>query len=247
MPSYAVVLLLAGQSSRFKDRDKKVYADLDGRAVWLRGLEVFAVREDVAQILIVIAEEDQELFDRRYRANLAFLTNAMLLYGGKERVDSVQNALARCSPDIDYVAVHDGARPCLTAEMVNRVFTKAVETGAAMLACRVSDTLKRGDPQNTVVETLSRKDLWLAQTPQVFRRQLLLDAYANRRNSRVPITDDAQLVEAFGAKVHLVESDASNLKLTTKADLALAAAILKSRPKPKGAGSAHPFGDEGMW
>lgn len=244
MASFAAILLAAGQSSRFKDKEKKPYADLDGRAVWLRSLELFSVRDDVTQILIVISPEDRELFDRRYRANVAFLSNSRVVLGGAERADSVQNALAQCTPEVEYIAVHDCARPCTTREMVNSVFERATETGAAILAARVHETIKRVQGGN-VVETVPREGLWLAQTPQVFRRQLLLDAYAHRAKG-VAVTDDAQLVEALGEKVSIVECDASNLKITVRSDIGLAAAILKGRPKPKDKG-LHPFADEQMW
>lgn len=247
MASYAVILLAAGKSSRFNDRDKKPFCDLDGRAVWLRSLELFAVREDVAQILIVIAPEDRDLFHRRYRANVAFLSNSVVVEGGAERYDSVQNALARCLATVDFIAVHDTARPCVTPAMVEAVFQRAAATGAAVLGVPVPDTIKRAGPDKNIEATIPRAHLWLVQTPQVFRRQWLLDAYANRKNVTGAVTDDAQLVEAVGHKVALVESDLSNLKITTKADLLLAAAILKGRPKPKDKAGFHPFADEQMW
>lgn len=247
MAKFAVILLAAGKSTRFKDKEKKVYSDLDGRAVWLRSLEVFSVRDDVAQILIAVAPEDRELFDRRYRANVAFLSIAKVVPGGAERVDSVQKALAMCTPAADFVAVHDAARPCLTKEMVDDVFSRATETGAAVLGTRLSDSLKRVGKDGIVAETVSREGLWTVQTPQVFRRQLLMDAYAHRDKAKGPITDDSQLVEALGHAVSIVESDATNIKITTRKDLAMASGILKSRPKPKDLGGLHPFADEQMW
>ena len=151
------------------------------------------------------------------------------------------------SPDCDFIAVHDAARPCLTREMVESVFQEAKKTGAAILAAPLHDTLKRAGGDGAIVETLPREHLWLAQTPQVFARQLLLDAYAQKSKVQGPITDDAQLVENVGGKVSLVKSDPSNLKITTRQDLLLAAAVLKSRPKPKDAAGLHPFGDDQMW
>ncbi|HVJ82152.1 MAG TPA: 2-C-methyl-D-erythritol 4-phosphate cytidylyltransferase [Planctomycetia bacterium] len=245
MPNYAVVLLLAGKSSRFQHKEKKPYADLDGRAVWLRSLEVFSVREDVKQILIAISPEDEELFDRRYRANVAFLDVAKVVMGGDERVDSVQAALAHVKSEIDYVAVHDAARPCLTAALVEKVFESVTRTGASMLAAPVVDTVKRTDVMGAITETIPRERLWLAQTPQVFERELLLQAYA-QRGKQQGITDDSQLVEALGRKVHVVESDPSNFKITVASDLPMAAALIKSRESAKPR-QLHPFGEEAMW
>jgi 2-C-methyl-D-erythritol 4-phosphate cytidylyltransferase len=246
MANFGVILLAAGKSNRFKDREKKQFADLDGRSVWLHSLDLFSNRKDVAQILIVTDPEDDELFDRRYRANVAFISNAKLVKGGKERVDSVQNALTQCSGEIDLVAVHDTARPCLTKELVDKVFDAATQSGAAALGCPVADTLKRVE-KGQIIETVPREGLWYIQTPQVFDKKLLGQAYAQRSRIQGPITDDAQLVEAIGHPVTMVESDFTNIKITTKKDLLLASAILKSRPKPKPEGFIHPFAEDRMW
>jgi 2-C-methyl-D-erythritol 4-phosphate cytidylyltransferase len=243
---FAVILPAAGQSSRFRDKEKKPFATLDGRAVWLRSAELFVTRADVCQCIMVIARADQEVFRRRFGANLAFM-NVQVADGGAERFESVANALALVRPEADFVAVHDAARPCLTESLIDAVFTAAVQKGAALLAVPVSDTLKQVDEQRQVRATLPRRGLWLAQTPQVFRRDWLTTAYARRAELGKDITDDAQLVEAAGFTAHVVEGAASNLKLTTKADLALAEAILKARPRPKPRGPAHPFAEEEMW
>jgi len=246
MARFAVILPAAGQSSRFHDREKKPFVNLDGRAVWLRSAELFVTRNDVVQCIILIAPNDQEMFRRRYGANLAFL-NIQIATGGKERFDSVANALALLVDEVEFVAIHDVVRPCIAPALVDAVFAKAVKTGAAMLGLPVTDTLKRATPEGAVTETVSREGYWLAQTPQVFRRDWLLEAYARRGKLTQPITDDAQLLEAYGKVVHMVTGSPANLKITTREDLALAEAILKSRPKPKDSGPVHPFGDEAQW
>jgi 2-C-methyl-D-erythritol 4-phosphate cytidylyltransferase len=245
MSRFAVILPAAGRSSRFHDRDKKVFTNLDGRAVWLRSAELFVTRDDVCQTILVVAPEDRELFARRYQANIAFM-NVKIADGGRERFDSVANALALLADEAEFVAIHDAARPCLTSALVDAVFAKAAQTGAALLAVPVTDTLKRGDDKGKVLGTMPRQDLWLAQTPQVFRRDWLQAAYADRAR-HANVTDDAQLVEAAGHPVHLVTGSTSNVKITAKEDLFLAEAILKARPKPKGRGPIHPFADEQMW
>lgn len=246
MARFAVILPAAGQSSRFRDKEKKVFANLDGRAVWLRSAELFITRADVCQCIIVIAPEDDELFKRRYAPNLAFM-NIQMVHGGRERFDSVANALAVVKDEAEFIAIHDAARPCLTGSLIDGVFAQAAKTGAALLAVPVSDTVKRGDQHNRILGTMPRDNLWLAQTPQVFRRDWLTAAYANRSSLKQPITDDAQLLEAAGHPVHLVAGSTSNIKITTKEDLALAAAILKARPEPKAKGPIHPFADEAQW
>ncbi len=247
MAKFAVILPAAGQSSRFKDKEKKPFATLDGRAVWLRAAELFVTRDDVCQTIVVVAKEDQEMFRRRYGPNLIFL-EVKIADGGKERFESIANALALLKPEADFVAVHDAVRPCLTEKHVDAVFAQAEKTGAALLALPVTDTVKQVDAQHQVTATMPRQGLWLAQTPQVFRRDWLEEAYQRRGELGQNITDDAQLLEAAGHKVHVVEGATTNIKITTKGDLILAEAILKAMPKPKPSGPAHPFADEEqMW
>jgi 2-C-methyl-D-erythritol 4-phosphate cytidylyltransferase len=246
MASFAVIFPAAGQSSRFRDKEKKPFVNLDGRAVWLRSVEQFVTRPDVAQCIIVVARDDQEMFRRRYGANLAFM-NVQIADGGAERFESVANALALVKPEVDFIAVHDAVRPCITESLITDVFTRAEKTGAALLALPVGDTVKQVDAQKQVQATVPRQGLWLAQTPQVFRRDWLNDAYARRKQLGQGITDDAQLVEAAGHTVHVVTGASTNLKITTRQDLLLAEAILKVLPKPKPSGPVHPFDEREMW
>jgi 2-C-methyl-D-erythritol 4-phosphate cytidylyltransferase len=246
MARFAVILPAAGRSSRFHNKEKKPFVNLDGRAVWLRTVEHFVARNDVAQCLIVVNKDDQDMFRRRYGANLAFM-NVQIADGGAERFESVANALALLQPDIDFVAIHDAVRPCITDEQIDAVFGRAEKTGAALLAVPVTDTVKQVDGQHKVQATVPRQGLWLAQTPQVFRRDWLEEAYARRGKLGGGITDDAQLVEAAGHPVHVVEGAGTNIKITTRGDLMLAEAILRAMPKPRPSGPAHPFAEEEMW
>src|SRR5882672_929926 len=189
MPKFAVILPAAGKSSRFGDKEKKPFANLDGRAVWLRSAELFVTRDDVCQTLLVISPEDQELFERRFRANIIFM-NIQVVLGGAERFDSVANALAKLSPDAEFVAIHDAVRPCLSNEHIDAVFGVASQHGAAVLAAPINDTIKKTDNQKKITATMPRDGLWLAQTPQVFRKDWLVTAYAQRDGVRKPITDD---------------------------------------------------------
>ncbi len=244
MPSFAVILPAAGKSSRFRDQNyKKPFIPLENRPVWLHAAEKFTNRKDVQQTFLVIAPEDRERLQDKLGANAAML-GIEIVEGGAERADSISNALARVRPDIDFVAVHDAARPCLAAEWIDAVFAAAVKSGAAILAAPISGTIKRVANQ-IITETVSREGLWEAQTPQVFARQLLIDAYARRSGSAA--TDDAQLVERLGHKVTVVPCSAMNIKITTKDDLRIATAMLRALPKPKLLGPAHPFGDDNLW
>ncbi len=244
MSNFAVILPAAGQSSRFHDKHyKKPFASLDNRAVWLHSAERFINRPDVKQVILVISPEDREDFFMRFGSNVAIL-GIDVVDGGKERADSVQNALARVKPDCQYIAVHDAARPCLADEWIDSVFEAAVKTDAAILATPVVATLKRVRQDHTIETTVPREQLWEAQTPQVFKRQLLMDAYAKRGS--LPATDEAFLVEKLGHAVTVVLGSPINLKITTRDDLRLASHLLKALPKPKLSGS-HPFADDDMW
>src|SRR5208282_4456370 len=140
---FAVIMPAAGKSSRFADQNyKKPFAPLAGRPVWLHAVERFMGRDDVKQLIVVISPEDREDFNFKFAANVAIL-GIDVVEGGEERFDSVAKALARVKPNIEYVAVHDAARPCLADQWISSVFSAAVHTGAAMLAIPVAGTLKR--------------------------------------------------------------------------------------------------------
>jgi 2-C-methyl-D-erythritol 4-phosphate cytidylyltransferase len=240
-----VILPAAGKSSRFRDQHyKKPFAPLDGRPVWMHVADRFVNRPDVSQTLLIIAAEDREHFAEKFAGNAAML-GIEVVEGGAERSDSVARALERVRDDADFIAVHDAARPCIAAEWIDAVFAAAERSGAAILATPVHGTLKRANPDQTIAETASRDKLWEAQTPQVFRRQLLIDAYARRGNEAA--TDDAQLVERLGQKVSIVTGSPMNIKITTKEDLRIAAALLKVLPRPKLASAANPFADDDLW
>jgi len=240
----AVIIPAAGESKRFGDSPKKPYANLDGRPVFIRTLERFINREDVCQTILVVGPDDVEEVKRKYGANLAFM-GVKLVEGGQQRYESVAKGLEEVSAEAELVAIHDAVRPCVTDEMIEAVFTQAAKSGAAILACPVRSTLKRVGPSGVIEGTVPREGLYEAQTPQVFRRDWLIEAYQKRSEAPQPITDDAQLVEWAGQKVSVVEADASNIKITTRGDLRLAEAILKSRPKPK-AEPLRPF-EEAQW
>ena len=247
MPTVAVIIPAAGQSTRFGGREKKPFASLDGRPVWQRSAELFWTREDVSKVYLVIAPDDREEFRTRFAHLIAF-TNAEIVNGGAERFESVANALARIPDSVDLVAVHDAVRPLGTTALVDAVIAAAAKTGAAMLAIPVADTLKSVDPAtNRITGTVPRAGLWQAQTPQVFRRDWMVEAYAKRGEFPGSITDDAQLIEALGHAVTVVPGSPTNFKITTKDDLALAEVIVKSRVAKPADRPALGFNDEAQW
>ncbi len=238
---FGVILPAAGKSSRFSHQQKKKpFVDLKGRAVWLRAAEHFVNREDVAKTVIVIAPEDREFFMTKFQPNLAFM-DIEVVDGGAERVDSVERGIAALPDDIEYIAVHDAARPLLTKKWVDNVFEAAVESDAAILGIPVTSTLKRVS-ESMIQETVSRESLWQAQTPQVFKADILRNAY-KVRGKFVP-TDEAQLVEKAGVPVKVVEGSAMNLKVTTQDDFRMAQALVDHLPKESLPRTLHPFSDE---
>jgi len=248
MPSVAVVIPAAGKSSRFGGHDKKPFVSLDGRPVWQRSAELFWTRPDVSTVYLVLSPDDRDEFRARFGHLIAF-ANVALVNGGAERFESVANALALVPASVDLVAVHDAVRPLGTPALIDAVFAAAAAHGAAMPALPVADTLKRVDPAtHFVTDTLPRTGLWQAQTPQVFRRDWLVAAYARRGAFPGPITDDAQLVEALGHAVVVVPGAPTNFKITTKDDLDLAEAVIQARQaKQAAARPAVGFGDEAQW
>src|SRR3989304_10011489 len=183
MPTFAAIIAAAGNSSRFGDKMyKKQFASLAGRAVWLHSVDRFVNRGDVKQTIVTVAAEDREEFNRKFGANIAIL-GVEVVEGGEHRADSVQRALERVKSEIEFVAVHDAARPCIADKWIDQVFEAAERTGAAILAAPIAETLKRVDGKKQITATIDRQSLWAAQTPQVFRRELLIEAYAKRGNA----------------------------------------------------------------
>ena len=245
MSTFAVIFPAAGRSSRFHDKNyKKPFAPLANKAVWLHSAEKFVNRLEVKQLIIVISPEDREYFQFKFSANTTIL-GIEVVEGGAERADSVAKALAHVKTDVDFVCIHDAARPCLADEWISKIFEAGEKSGAAIFAVPVSGTLKRVGADHKVEETVSRVGLWEAQTPQVFGRQLLLEAHAKRGD--FPATDDAQLVERIGHPVTVVLGSPINFKIATREDLRLAEQALKALPKPKLGGAGHPFADDNMW
>ena len=240
--SVAAIICAAGASSRFGGKRKKAFVDVAGRAVFLRSLELFSNREDVKQVLLSIAPEDEELVNVKWGPNLKFF-GVKIFLGGAERFDTVRKGLELVKGDIDLIAVHDACRCCVTEKIVEAAIVAAGESGAAIPACAVTATIKQVK-DNAISKTIDRSDLYEAQTPQVFSAELLRKAYDNLDNlDKSSISDDAQLVEALGHQVTIVEADSSNIKITHGTDIEIATAIIKSRPKPVPEGPIGPYVD----
>jgi 2-C-methyl-D-erythritol 4-phosphate cytidylyltransferase len=243
--TFSVILAAAGRSSRFKDPNyKKPFAQLNRKAVWLYSADLFLKRADVKQVIIVISPEDKDEFLAKFGPNIAVLGVEVAL-GGNERADSVENALAKVDPGCDYVVIHDAARPCIDADLIESVFQSVKQNDATIPVIPVNSTLKRSGDGKFVEETVDRTNLYQAQTPQAFKRDLILSLYANRKGAQP--TDEAQLAEMNGQRVAMVPGSPLNIKITTKQDLAFARACLEAMPKPKFDAPIHPFADDNLF
>ena len=246
MADFAVIVPAAGAGKRFGGDVKKPFAQLDGRPIFIRTIELFVNREDVCQTILTVAPDDYDVVREKFAANLMFM-GIKLVRGGAERFESVRLALGEVDDTAKFIAVHDAVRPCVLDSWIDAVFAEARKTGAAILAAPLTGTIKRVAASKTIDKTVSREGLYEAQTPQVFGRDILTAAYAKLDVKKQP-TDDAQVVEESGHPVSIVESDRRNLKITTGPDLALAGAILKTIDrKPKSTGDPLGAFGEAQW
>ena len=218
--SVGAIIAAAGRGRRFGEGDK-LFAPLAGRPLIAHTLMAFEVCRPVDTVVLVLAEENLER-GRGLVASAGFDKVAAICRGGPRRQDSVRIGL-EALPECRWVVVHDGARPLVTAALIEAGLTAAAETGAAIAAVPLADTLKEAGEDGLIRRTLDRRNLWCAQTPQVFEHELLREAH---RLAQGDATDDAALVEALGGRVKVFPGSPRDLKVTTAADLALAQALL---------------------
>ena len=217
-PYCAAVIVAAGTSSRMGGTNK-ILTVLENLPVICRTVDVF---DKCAMIDEIIVVTQQELLEKVSRYLKAYDKMRMVVAGGETRTDSVMAGLAAVSDRAQLVAVHDGARPLVTDEVICRAVSKAAP------AVRVKDTIKVSTG-GAVDETPDRSTLYAVQTPQVFDRDLLAAALQNAKEQGIALTDDCSAVEALGMPVQLTDGDEENLKITTPLDLELAALILRRR------------------
>jgi 2-C-methyl-D-erythritol 4-phosphate cytidylyltransferase len=222
IPSAGLILAAAGEGRRLGSRLPKALVPLAGTPLFLHSLRTFAGLPFVREIAIVLPPEWVDRIRKQLGRRLESLKVTTLVPGGARRQDSVRIGLdAIASP---LVLVHDAARPLVTREAITQVARVAARHGAAVLAHAAVDTIKIADARGRVVSTPDRSRVWHAQTPQGFRRSVLLHAY--QVNGRREATDDVQLVERAGGSVRIVPGPPSNFKVTTPEDLSRAGGLL---------------------
>lgn len=229
MSRTAAILLAAGSGSRMNGAvADKILAPLAGRPVFAHSASAFMLSA-VADLYVVVYRDQRQMMELSAYAP----TPSVLVHGGRERQESVMNALAALPADIEYVFIHDCARPLIRPEQLVALHKIVRREQAVVLAHRVVDTIKehtvtsRGGVEQVKLRTIDRSRLWAMETPQVFEREVITRAYARVSERHLHVTDDAQAMELLGVPVALLENSHPNPKLTTPGDLAYLEFLLK--------------------
>lgn len=222
------IVLAAGQGKRMNSKIQKQFLEIGGKPVLYYSLHCFQESPLIRDIILVTGEEMISYCEQEIVKKYGFSKVRKVTAGGKERYDSVYAGLL-CCQDTDYVYIHDGARPFITEEMVQRGYEAVKRTNACVMGMPSKDTVKLADSSGYVKETPDRKIVWNIQTPQIFSYDLIRGAYESiRKKDMTGVTDDAMVVEQeTGTKILLVEGSYQNIKITTPEDLAIAEAFLR--------------------
>ena len=225
--SNTAVILAAGLGKRMQAGHNKQFIEICGQSVLTHTLIVFAQIPEIAKIVLVVRAGEEDTC-RNMIPEIAE-SKTVLAIGGKERQDSVHNGIRAITWECEYILIHDGARPLITEEVIRRTLLAAQNSGAAICAVPVKDTIKQADSDGNVLATIPRESLWAVQTPQVFRADLIRRAYENAYVHNHYGTDDASLVEYLGEEIKIVTGDYENIKITTPEDIPTAEQILQKR------------------
>ena len=218
MNKVSAIILAAGSGSRFGA--KKQFKELNGKPIWFYSLNTFIQSESVDELILVIPNDSLEtLKQSQVFTSLNKTNNIKLVSGGESRKDSVFNGLKVVKKAIDIVCIHDAARPFIKASYIKHSVEACSEFDGAIIAIPSVDTVKKVDKQ-IIKNTIDRESLWMAQTPQTFKKDKLL--YAIKNSSHLNITDESMLMEEANFKIKLIEGDQSNFKITNEIDWELA-------------------------
>jgi len=223
------IIPAGGSGKRINSRLRKQYLPVGGIPLLVHTIGVFQRSPLIHGILLVVPEEDIRRVRSRIVEPHGFSKVAQILGGGSERQDSVKNGLDAVGDDCHIVLIHDGVRPFITGRLIRLMIREAAVYGAATAGVPVKETVKRVDREGCILETLDRQALWLAQTPQAFRRSVIQEAHRRACQDRFYGTDDASLVERTGHPVRMVPATYENIKITTREDLLLAEFLIRAR------------------
>ncbi len=225
----AAVIAAAGEGLRLGGSTKKQYLLLKGKPVLARSLQLFTDHGSVEEIIIVIPADDLDTVAGLLEPYSTSGKKIKYVKGGESRQESIDNGLSELSTSVDFVCIHDAARPLASRQLLDSLLDAALKYGAAIPVIPLSDTAKVVDEDNFVASTPSRESLRLVQTPQVFRRELICEAYNNAKKVGLVGTDDASLVENLQKPVATVAGELSNIKITSALDLALVSFWLEGK------------------
>lgn len=222
------IVLAAGQGKRMHSKIQKQFLEIGRKPILYYSMECFQKSPLIQDIILVTGEDMISYCQSEIVEKYGFTKVCKVTAGGKERYDSVYAGLL-CCQDTDYVYIHDGARPFVTEEMIQRGYEAVKRTNACVMGMPSKDTVKLADPSGYIKETPDRKIVWNIQTPQIFSYDLIRGAYESiRKKDMSNVTDDAMVVEQeTGTKILLVEGSYQNIKITTPEDLAVAEAFLR--------------------
>lgn len=220
------IIVAAGKSERMGGGADKAFLSLGSKPVVAWSLLAFEKNADIDSIVLVV-RKDQVTAAKAVARMFGISKLTKIVAGGARRQDSVQAGLKEVDSDTRIVAVHDGARPCVSQEVISDVIKSAKRGAASVTGCRMRDTVKIVEKGSTVSQTVDRSKYWAVQTPQAFPYSMLRKAYAAVEAEQKEVLDDAQAVETMGESVKICESNKLNIKITTPEDLQIAAAILK--------------------
>lgn len=227
----SVIIVAAGSGKRMKSAIAKQYIELKGRTILSYTVETFEKSDYIDEIILVTSSEAIDYVNENIVQKYNFKKVKAVVEGGKERQDSVYNGLKNVSNDCDVVLIHDGVRPFVGDSYIAKLESIAMELGACVLGAPVKDTIKVCNSEGYITDTPERSTLWLAQTPQCFKYDIIMKAYEKAYNEGYTGTDDSMLVEKTGVKVKMVEGDYNNIKITTPEDLYIGEVILENQLK----------------
>lgn len=230
--NYAIILA-AGRGTRMNQNINKMFLPLKGKPLIAHTLEVFYSLDIIQGIVLVVSPGEEDMMREKVLDVYPPKKPIKLVCGGAERQHSVYNGLKDLPSDTQLVAIHDGARPLITPQVIERSFEVAKKWGAAVAGMPVKDTIKLVDPSGKVKDTPDRNYLWLVQTPQTFSYPLIMEAHDKATRDNFLATDDSSLVERLGRDVYMIEGGYENLKITTPEDIAIAEGILTARERNK--------------
>lgn len=224
----SAIIVAAGKGIRMNDPIRKQYLNLAGRPILAHSVMVFDTCELIDKIFLVVPKEDIEYCRKNIVPLLELKNGIELVPGGEQRQNSVYNGLQAIDKMTDTVVIHDGVRPFIQAEKLEACILGARKFGACILGIPAGDTIKRVGKSDFIEKTLDRDNIWLAQTPQAFKYELIISAHETARRDGYTGSDDASLVERLGKDIKIINGGKNNIKITVREDLDVARAMLNA-------------------